>query len=100
MNFLKGGSGKAARKGTVKTYNAIAERWRSVRHECLDPLLILNRRHLNRVLKEHTDYYDVSRPHQGLGQQASIAMSHSPSGGIRYRDVLGGILHTYYRDLA
>ena len=31
--------------------NAIAERWvRSVRHECLDQLLILNQRHLRRVL--------------------------------------------------
>jgi putative transposase len=81
--------------------NAIAERWvRSVRHECLDHLLILNQRHPTRVLKEYTDYYNVSRPHQGLGQQTPIPMSRSPQGVIRCRDVLGGILHHYYRDAA
>ena len=75
--------------------NASAERWvRSVRHECLDPLLIVNQRHLNRVLKEYTDYDNVSRPHQGIGQQAPIPMSRSPHGVIRCRDVLGGICTT------
>jgi len=37
--------------------NAFAERWiRSVRHECLDQLLILNETHLRRVLTEYIDY--------------------------------------------
>ncbi len=81
--------------------NAVAERWvRSVRHECLDHLLILNQRHLMRVLKEYIDYYNVARPHQGLDQQAPIPIPRSPQGAIRCRDVLGGILHDYYRDAA
>jgi putative transposase len=49
---------------TVKTplraprANAIAERFvRTVRAECLDWLLILNRRHLERVLRIHVDHY-------------------------------------------
>jgi len=38
--------------------NAIAERWvRSVRHECLDHLLILGRRHLEHVLREYLAHY-------------------------------------------
>jgi len=42
--------------------NAVAERWVcSVRHECLDRLLILNERHLRRVLKEYTDYNNTAR---------------------------------------
>jgi len=45
---------------------------RSARHECLDRLLILNEEHLQRVLKEYTDYYNTARPHQGLKQQAPI----------------------------
>ena len=81
--------------------NAIAERWvRSVRHECLDQLLILNQRHLIRVLKEYIDYYNVSCPHQGLDQQAPIPTPRSPQGVIRCRDGLGGMLHDCYRDAA
>jgi transposase InsO family protein len=38
--------------------NAIAERFvRTVRAECLDLLLILNRRHLERVLRVYVDHY-------------------------------------------
>ena len=39
--------------------NAIAERFvRTVRDECLDWLLILNRRHLERVLRVYFDHYN------------------------------------------
>ncbi len=79
--------------------NAVAERWvRSFRHECLDQLLILNQRHLTRVLKGYVHYYNAARPHQGLGQQTPIPLSYSQRRAIRCRDVLGGILHDYYRD--
>ena len=81
--------------------NAVAERWvRSVRQECLDQLLILNQRHLARVLKEYAHYYNTARPHQGLAQQTPIPLSRSRRGTIHCRDVLGGILHDYYRDAA
>jgi transposase InsO family protein len=81
--------------------NAIAQRWvRSVRQEWLDHLLILNQRHLNRVLKAYTDDYNASRPHQALGQPAPIPWSRSPHGVGRCRDVLAGILHHDYRDAA
>jgi Integrase core domain len=47
--------------------NAIAERFvRTVRAECLDWLLILNRRHLRRVLGLYVDHYNRQRPHQAL----------------------------------
>jgi transposase InsO family protein len=81
--------------------NAVAERWVcSVRHECLDQLLTLNQRHLGRVLKEYTDYYNAARPHQGIDQQTPTPLTRSSRGTIRCRDVLGGILHDYYRDTA
>jgi putative transposase len=81
--------------------NAIAERWvRSIRHECLDHLFILNQRHLLRVLKEYTTYYNAARPHQGIHQQIPIPFSGPKVGTIHCRDVLGGILHDYYRDAA
>jgi putative transposase len=44
--------------------NAYAERWvRTVRTECLDWLLILNRHHLHRVLGAYLRHYNTSRPH-------------------------------------
>ena len=45
--------------------NAIAERFvRTVRAECLDWLLILNRRHLEHVLRVYVDHYNRERPHR------------------------------------
>ena len=67
--------------------NAVAERWvRSIRQECLDHLLILNQRHLLRVIKEYTTYYNAARPHQGINQQAPIPFSSQPRGNIHCRD--------------
>jgi len=48
--------------------NAFAERWvRTVRSECLDWLLVLGRRHLERILGAYTKHYNTARPHRGLG---------------------------------
>ena len=82
--------------------NAIAERWiRSVRAECLDQLLILNEVHRRRVLTEYIDYYNRARPHQGLQQQAPIPFQRGPDhGSVHCRDVLGGIIHDYWRQAA
>jgi hypothetical protein len=53
--------------------NAFAERWaRSVREECLDRLIILNERHLRRVLIVYLAYYNARRPHQGLDRDRSL----------------------------
>jgi putative transposase len=81
--------------------NAIAERWvRSVREECLDKLIILNERHLRRVLTEYLAYYNTRRPHQGLDQDSPLGLAVSTVGPIRYRNVLGGIIRDYYREAA
>jgi putative transposase len=55
--------------------NGIAERWiRSVREECLDRVLIVNQRHLKRVLDDYVAYYNEARPHQGLAQSTPVPM--------------------------
>ena len=47
--------------------NAVAERFvRTARIECLDWLLILNRRHLEAVLRVYVDHYNRERPHRSL----------------------------------
>ncbi|HEY9756118.1 MAG TPA: integrase core domain-containing protein [Oculatellaceae cyanobacterium] len=82
--------------------NAIAERWvRSVREECLDKLIILNERHLRRVLTEYLVYYNTRRPHQGIDQDSPLGLEPgSTTAPIRYRKVLGGIIRDYYREAA
>jgi len=79
--------------------NAFAERWvRSVREECLDHILILNENHLRCVLNEYAEYYNHARPHQGIRQHFPISGPVRNTGGpIRSRDILGGIIHDYYR---
>jgi putative transposase len=78
--------------------NAFAERRvRTVREECLNQLLIVNEAHLRRVLKEYIDYYNQARPHQGLHQRIPIQPTVISSGEVRCRNVLGGLIHDYYR---
>ncbi len=81
--------------------NAFAERRVcSVRVECLDHLLIINQRHLNRALTEYSDYYNHAGPHQGLAQNIPIASEFSQDGPIHCREVLGRVLRDYYRKAA
>jgi putative transposase len=84
--------------------NAIAERFvRTVRAECLDLLLILNRRHLERVLHVYVDHYNRERPHRSLElkpPERDERRERSPVGEIRRRDRLGGLIHEYYRAAA
>jgi transposase InsO family protein len=47
--------------------NAFAERWvRTVRNDCLDRILVLGRRHLDRVLTVYAKHYNEYRPHRAL----------------------------------
>jgi transposase InsO family protein len=85
--------------------NAIAERWvRSVRNDCLDHLLILNERHLRRVLVEYVAYFNHWRPHRSVGRRAPCAQApplhHWDQEDVHVvaRSVLGGLHHVY--DLA
>ena len=86
--------------------NAIAERFvRTVRSECLGWLLIINRRHLERVLRVYVDHYNRERPHRSLGLTAPIpaglpAEESSAVGHIQRRDRLGGLIHEYYEAAA
>ena len=83
---------------------AIAERFvRTVRAECLDRLLIVNRRHLERVLRVCVDHYDVHRPHRALKLQPPQPRQPPPpatSGEIERRDRLGGLIRAYDRTAA
>jgi putative transposase len=84
--------------------NAHAERFvRTVRAECLDWLLILGPRHLERVLRVYVEHYNRERPHRALDLRPPAPPEPSPAplaGRIKRRDRLGGLLHEYYRTAA
>jgi len=74
---------------------------RTVRAECLDWLLILGQRHLERVLRIYIQHYNRERPHRALALQPPEApnLNSPPNGDIERRD-LGGLVHEYYRAAA
>jgi transposase InsO family protein len=83
--------------------NAFAERFvRTVRRECLDHVLIYDRRHLERVLGAYVAHYVAERPHRGLSLEVPAGdrtpevwgTTHAP---VERRDVLGGLIHEYRR---
>jgi putative transposase len=84
--------------------NAIAERFvRTVPAECLDWLLIVNRCHLERVLRTFVEHYNTQRPHRALKLHPPHGAEPPPTptiGEVRRRDRLGGLIHEYYRDAA
>jgi transposase len=82
--------------------NAFTERWiATARRECLDRLLIMNRRHLERVLPVYIEHYNTHRPHRSLQQQPPAGDAQRDSATILTldrilrRDVLGGLIHEY-----
>ena len=81
--------------------NAFIERWiGTVRRECLDRILIADRRHLERVLPAYIRHYNEHRPHRSLHQRPPTEAP--PPGSeavgldsVQRRDVLGGLIHEY-----
>jgi len=65
--------------------------------------LILNARHLTRVLAEFIDHYNGWRPHRSLdlappnGRPAAATWTRTQPITLYRRDRLGGLLHEYER---
>ena len=94
--------------------NALAERFvRTVRSECLDHLLVVNERYLERILRSYACHYNCYRPHQGLSHEIPeperagrpLAIEDASDSSyrqvgdhrvrIRRNDRLGGLVHEY-----
>ncbi len=81
--------------------NAFAERFvGTVRRECLDRMLVFNRRQLEAVLSEFVDHYNGHRPHRSLDQAPPLGPTPVPiplpdTRRIRRSDRLGGLIHEY-----
>jgi putative transposase len=74
----------------------------SVRRECLDHVIVLNERHLLRVLAEYVEYYNECPTHLSLAKDCPVprAMERPEIGPIKQRPMVGGLHHRYYREAA
>jgi putative transposase len=74
-----------------------------VRTECLDWVLVWNRRHLEHVLAQYVGHYNTARPHRGIDLDVPIPPAQPTPAGIdnlrriERADVLGGLIHEYRR---
>jgi putative transposase len=82
--------------------NAICERFlRSVRQECVDHLLILGEKQLQRVLNAYVVYFNQARPHQGMAQQIPephrlVPAAQDAGNKVIALPVVGGLHHDYH----
>jgi transposase InsO family protein len=80
--------------------NAHAERWvGTLRRDCLDRMLILNRRQLDHVLRVYVDHYNRHRPHRSLSlqppEERPAAPARPPTLRIARGQLLGGLINEY-----
>jgi putative transposase len=82
--------------------NAVAERFvRTARVEYLDWLVIVNRRHLERMLRVFANHYNTHRPHRSLQLTPPAPKRHelrvvgTVPAAVKRRDRLGGLIHEY-----
>ncbi len=69
----------------------------SARRECLDHMLIFGERQLQRIVQAFVDYFNRSRPHQGIGQGIPCGSPAQGTGKIIGVPVLNGLHHEYRR---
>jgi len=80
--------------------NGIAERWvGSVRRDLLDHVIVMNERHLRRLLKDYARYYHEDRTHLGLekGTPGGRVATSAPVSVHKVISLprLGGLHHRY-----
>ncbi|NIN70314.1 MAG: transposase, partial [Anaerolineae bacterium] len=80
--------------------NAVAERMvGTFRQQCLDHVVVINARHLKRLLHEYVEHYNHARPHRTLDLRAPMPgprLLRLPNGGrVISRPILGGLHHEY-----
>ncbi len=82
---------------------SFAERWvKSVKTECIERVILFGQDHLERVLRDYVEHYQIERPHQGLGNElvASPQTTGPLTGNVVETERLGGLLRSYHRAAA
>lgn len=71
----------------------------SIRRECLDYMIVLDERHLRRIIAAYIEYYHGSRPHITLDRNAPVPREVEPpsAGTVVAIPQVGGLHHRYAR---
>jgi len=82
--------------------NAFCERFMgSLKRDCLDHMLVMSRKQIERLVREYVSHYNNVRPHQGIHQRIPGRYDEkgfpSQSGKIISEPILGGLHHDYTR---
>ena len=69
----------------------------SIRHECLDHVVVFGEQHLRHLLRSYMQYYNDARTHLSLSKDAPIPRAVQVIGRILPTPILGGLHHQYVR---
>ena len=69
----------------------------SIRHKCLDHVIVLGEVHLRRIMKSYARYYNGFRTHRSLNKDAPNSRPVQRSGPISSHAILAGLYHHYAR---
>ncbi len=71
----------------------------SIRRDCLDHVIVLNERHLCRILREYFGYYHTCRTHLSLSKDSPQPRTVEPPdlGKVTASPFVGGLHHRYGR---
>jgi putative transposase len=72
----------------------------SIRRECLDHTIVIDERHLERLLGSYRAYYNRTRPHLSLRRDAPNGRSVQSAGEVYVTAEVGGLHHRYDRQAA
>ena len=69
----------------------------TIRRECFNHIIVLNEKHLRKIMKEYQKYYNQIRPHLSLFRNSPIPRNiEVPSdGNVSSIEILGGLHHSY-----
>jgi transposase InsO family protein len=81
--------------------NGVAERWvGNCRRDLLDHVIVLNQRHLKRLMNEYVRYYHEDRTHLALGKTTPAGRQATSKFGVDGRIIalprMGGLHHRYH----
>jgi len=69
----------------------------SLRRECLNHFIVLNERHLRRILHSYLEYYHEHRTHLSLNRNSPIEREVEEKGEVISIPMVGGLHHRYRR---
>ena len=69
----------------------------SIKHECLNQMILFGAGSLERAQREYTEHYLKERPHQGLGNDLIRGAPVTSRGRVEATERLGGLLKFYSR---